>query len=170
MSKPKKGFLPKMEMLIIIVFAVCFLIWALPKCASIMSSPDQDSTVADTEDTTATREFAQNLQTDQDTTALAAPTVLEKVVTKEVSALYITIDNLKMRRTPDLKADVIKQLPLFERVYFMEEVTDSLYEINLGYEVAKEPWVKIRTQKGMEGWVYGAGVNYYKKKRSGVLE
>jgi hypothetical protein len=75
-----------------------------------------------------------------------------------------------MRRSPELKADVIAELSLFSKVFFMNEVTDSLYEINLGYEVAKEPWVKVRTKKGKEGWVYGAGVNYYKKKRSGVMD
>lgn len=84
--------------------------------------------------------------------------------------LYITIKNLKVRKSPGLKEDVVAQLPLFEEVIFMDEVTDSTYQINLGYEIADEPWVKIKTEKGVIGWVYGAGVNYYKQKRTGVLE
>jgi hypothetical protein len=77
---------------------------------------------------------------------------------------------LKVRKFPGLKEEVIGQLPLYEEVTFMDEVTDSSYQINLGYEIADEPWVKIRTKKGTVGWVYGAGVNYYKQKRTGVLE
>ena len=34
-----------------------------------------------------------------------------------------------------------------------------------GYEIADEPWVKVQHKRGRIGWVYGAGVNYYKKKR-----
>ena len=50
----------------------------------------------------------------------------------------------------------------------MNEVTDSTFQINLGKEVADEPWVKVRSKKGHVGWVYGAGVDYYKYKRPGV--
>jgi hypothetical protein len=42
--------------------------------------------------------------------------------------------------------------------------------VNLGTEKADEPYVKIKTKRGTVGWVYGAGVHYVKKKRSGVLE
>ena len=58
----------------------------------------------------------------------------------------------------------------FEQVNFLGEVTDSTTEVNLGYEIANEPWVKVQHTRGKIGWVYGAGVNYYKKKRDGVLE
>ncbi len=84
--------------------------------------------------------------------------------------LYITIDKLKLRSKPGLKSKVLGELPLFSEVYFMEEVTDSIYTLSLGKEVANEPYVKVKTKRGTVGWVYGAGVNYYKKKREGVLE
>ena len=50
----------------------------------------------------------------------------------------------------------------------MNEVTDSTYQISLGKEMADEPWVKVKNNRGKIGWVYGAGINYYKKKREGV--
>lgn len=170
MAKSKKGLLPKFEILIILVFFISFLAWTIPKCSSrvVHEDPEPEET---TETTTPVDTVATTTPTTVDSVAALTPTTLPtRPITKEYSQLYITINNLKMRRSPELKADVIAQLPLFEKVYFMEEVTDSLYEINLGYEVAKEPWVKVRTKKGKEGWVYGAGVNYYKKKRSGVME
>jgi uncharacterized protein YgiM (DUF1202 family) len=87
-----------------------------------------------------------------------------------LSRLYVTIDKLKLRKGPGLDSVVVAQLPLFEEVYFLNEVTEYKTELSLGYEKANEPWVKVRTKKGKEGWVYGAGINYYKEKRKGVLE
>ncbi len=86
------------------------------------------------------------------------------------SKLFITIDKLKIRSEPGLKSKVLGELPLFSEVYFMEEVTDSIYSLSLGKEIAHEPYIKVKTKRGTVGWVYGAGVNYYKKKREGVLE
>lgn len=86
------------------------------------------------------------------------------------SKLYVTIDKLKVRKTPGLKGEFLGELKLFDEVYYMNEVTDSLYEVNLGKEKAREPYVKIKTKRGTVGWVYGAGVHYAKRKRSGVLE
>ena len=157
------GLLPKFEVLIIAVFFISFLVWVVPKCnrAVLPEETPIEETVAT--DTTA------NAITAADTTVNATPKPSTNPA-PNYSKLYITIDKLNVRRSPELNADVLTQLSLFDQVYFLEEVTDSLYEINLGYEVAKEPWIKIRTQKGIDGWVYGAGVNYYKKKRSGVME
>lgn len=165
-----KGLLPKIEILIIAVFFISFLAWTIPKCNSRVVADEPETTATDTttppEDTVATTPVVA-----VDSVAALTPTPVPPPATaNDYSQLYITINNLKMRRAPELKADVIAQLPLFEKVFFMNEVTDSLYEINLGYETAKEPWVKVRTKRGKEGWVYGAGVNYYKKKRSGVME
>ena len=84
------------------------------------------------------------------------------------SRLYVVIEGLKMRRSPDLDAETIDALNLFEEVYFLDEVTDFTQEINLGKQVVNEPWVRIQTKQGRAGWVYGAGVNYYKKKHPGA--
>ena len=170
MAKRKAGLLPKIEILIIGVFFISFLAWTIPKCSSrvVHETPETPENV---DVTTPADTVVAVTSTPVDTVVATTPIApASRPSPSEYSLLYITIDKLKMRRSPELKADVIAQLPLFERVYYMNEVTDSLYEINLGYEVAKEPWVKIRTKRGKEGWVYGAGVNYIKKKRSGVME
>ncbi|MBV6439322.1 MAG: hypothetical protein DYG98_17715 [Haliscomenobacteraceae bacterium CHB4] len=86
------------------------------------------------------------------------------------STLYVTIDGLKVRKEPGLKGESIAKLKLYEPVIFLNKKTDWTQEISLGYEKVTDHWVKIRTQSGKEGWVFGAGVHYYKMKRQGVME
>ncbi|MBK8966800.1 MAG: SH3 domain-containing protein [Saprospiraceae bacterium] len=86
------------------------------------------------------------------------------------SSLFVTINGLKMRKEPNLKAAVVTRLKLDEEVFFLNEKSEKPEEINLGYETVTEYWVKVRTKSGKEGWVFGAGVHYYKMKRKGVME
>jgi len=80
----------------------------------------------------------------------------------ELRPIYVTIDNLNMRTEPSLKSSVLKKLPLNERVYFTGIVSDSTMKINIGRIISDEPWVKIIHEDGTEGWIYGAGVHFYK--------
>jgi hypothetical protein len=89
---------------------------------------------------------------------------------QQYSILYVTIDGLKLRKEPTLKGEVVAKLKLDQPVYFLNKKTEKIEEISLGYEKVKDHWVKIRTKAGKEGWVFGAGVHYYKMKRKGVLE
>ncbi|MFN0176237.1 MAG: SH3 domain-containing protein [Saprospiraceae bacterium] len=86
------------------------------------------------------------------------------------STLFVTIDGLKVRKEPGLKGETVAELKLYEPVTFLNKKTDWTQEISLGYEKVTDHWVKVRTQSGKEGWVFGAGVHYYKMKRHGVLE
>ena len=83
--------------------------------------------------------------------------------------LYVTIEGLNVRAEPNLKAKSFGKLKLFDQVTFLGKVTDDAQKLSLGTAEAEEPWVKIKTKRGTIGWVYGAGVSYYKKKRKGVL-
>jgi len=86
------------------------------------------------------------------------------------TTLYVSIDGLKVRKEPGLKGETVVELRLYEPVTFLNQKTDWTQEISLGYEKVTDHWVKIRTQSGYEGWVFGAGLHYYKTKRQGVLE
>lgn len=92
-----------------------------------------------------------------------------QVVVERVTTLYSTINGLNVRSGPSLKNGVITRLPLYEAVVFTGEVTDSLYTIDLGDVSPTAPWVKIKTEDGKVGWVFGAGVSYYKFQLKGVL-
>lgn len=89
--------------------------------------------------------------------------------TTKYSSLYVTIDGLKLRKQPGLKGEVVATLELYEEVYFLNKKTEKTEEISLGLEKVTDHWVKIRTKAGKEGWVFGAGVHYYKMKRKGVM-
>lgn len=90
--------------------------------------------------------------------------------TPKYSTLFVTIDGLKMRKQPSLKGALVTKLDLYEQVYFLNKKSEKQEEISLGYEKVTDYWVKVRTKEGKEGWVFGAGVHYYKMKRKGVLE
>lgn len=92
-----------------------------------------------------------------------------QIVIEKETTLYSTIDGLNVRVQPRLGAAVIGRLSLYEPVTYMNETTDSLYQIDLGEITPTAPWVKVRMSNGKQGWVYGAGVDYYKYKLEGVL-
>jgi hypothetical protein len=79
--------------------------------------------------------------------------------------LYVTIEGLRMRSEPGLRGELVAKLRLYEPVVFLDEKTSWTQEINLGTEKVTDHWVKIKTESGKEGWVFGAGVHFYKKKR-----
>ncbi len=169
MTTKKKRILPRIEILIIIVFFFSFVIWAISKCGAKQDSYEQTEL---SDDLTNPEDSLQ----DYTITPVPLPQN-EEAIQKEIAAknqqsgftkLFITIDGLKLRTGPSLDSTVIYQFPLFEEVYFMNEVTDSTYQLSLGKEMADEPWVKVKNNRGKIGWVYGAGVSYYKKKREGV--
>jgi hypothetical protein len=169
-EKEKKpgGLLPKIEFIIILVFVISFLVWLIPKCGS-SDLPDSPPPPASTEEGANTTMGPELPAADSAKADLSQP-LQPRFKADQSTRLYVTIDGLNLRRSPDLGSEVLVRLPLFEEVYFLNEVTDSTFQISLGYEIADEPYVKVRSKKGHIGWVYGAGVNYYKKKRGGTLE
>lgn len=91
------------------------------------------------------------------------------VVIQKVTPLYSTINGLNVRTGPNIKNNKVARLNLYEEVAFAGEVTDSLYTIDLGEVSPTAPWVKVKLKDGKEGWVFGAGVSYYKFELKGVL-
>lgn len=91
-----------------------------------------------------------------------------QLIRERVTPLYVTIENLAMRKGPGLNFEILSRLKLYEEVKFLNEVTLTRDSIKLGTITAVEPWVKIRNEKGRDGWVYGAGVEYYKYKFEGL--
>lgn len=185
MSKKKTSYLPKFEVLIILVFFASFMVWAMSECSKTkelyQDEPELTEETADeqtdtnpTAESTSTETADSTSTTTLTTAPVATPPISNNISTSSTQTryapLFVTIDGLKMRSGPSLDSAVIVTLKLFEQVNFMGEVTDSTQQINLGYEIADEPWVKVQHRRGKVGWVYGAGVHYHKKKRGGVLE
>lgn len=169
------GLRSKIETIIIGLLALLFLIWAVSKCnatkaelrAKKASEAAQDSLAVVEKQTT---KDTQSVIAKTDTTQPKAQPKQMVDPNEDLARLFVVIDKLKLRKSPGLKSEVIAELQLFEPVYFLNEMTDSTYELNLGRMVVDEPYLKVRTRKGQEGWVYGAGLSYIKKRHPGTLE
>lgn len=167
-SEPKRkkpSILPKMEVMIIFVFFLSFIIWAVSKCQSTSEHlQKQDVAVVTTPEVEVpVKNISPKMVVPEQRTETSA-------TSKAFTKLFVTMDGLNMRTMPHLDSSVVAQLSLYEEVYFLNEVTDFKQTINLGLEEVTEPWIKVKTRKGHSGWVFGAGVNYYKIKHPSVLE
>ncbi|MFK7808264.1 MAG: SH3 domain-containing protein [Saprospiraceae bacterium] len=177
MTKKKgAGLRIKTEVLIVFVFFLCFIVWAISKCNNKkeeyeLPTTEETATLADSTTTETSVENPTERPTAEMSTAELAsstsPTVIERTVF--ATKLYVSIEGLRLRRAPSVDSPFIMALPLFDELTFLNEVTDSTEIITLAEGIdANEPWVKVRHKKGHEGWVYGAGVHYYKVKFPGL--
>jgi uncharacterized protein YgiM (DUF1202 family) len=152
-TKEREGLLPKIEMIIVGVFFVGFILLLIPKCTS-----KKKPSVAQMESD------AQAISGKDSTSDLASALASLPSVNEKTAPLYVAIEGLKLRTEPNVNAEVITKLALFEKVYYLHETTDFKKEIDWGNNiVTNEPWVKIRTESGRSGWVYGVGVHFYKR-------
>lgn len=165
MAKKSPSFLIRVEMLIAIIFFLVFSIWSVRKCNATKERYRQQAEQEVEEERTDSLEAVAKTKPPVDTAAAPAKA---PVLGEGLTPLYVTIDGLNMRAEPNLNSPVIVQMKLYEVVYFMNEVTSFKDSINLGKVIAFEPWVKVKHRKGRVGWVYGAGVSYYKTKQEGV--
>jgi hypothetical protein len=166
MSESKTPILSRLEFILIGMFFLAFIVWSVSKC-SRSRSKYEDKAAQEIQDSL---DYAQSVgeKTAVKKDTVAAPPVQAEPSRPQYSTLYVTIDGLNVRSTPGLKGQVLDRLALYDEVFFLNERTDSLYEFSIGKVKVKEPYVKIRTRKGRTGWVYGAGVHYYKMKRDGA--
>lgn len=167
MAQKKKLALPKFEVILIGVFFISFFLWALSKCSSNrrqMQEVAEQQAIEQAEYEASLAEAAKQAAKKDST----PPKPIIRTSRERYTPLYVTIDGMNVRSEPSKNAARVDRLKLFEEVQFLYEVTEFREEIDLGDEIANEPWVKIRTAKGKEGWIYGAGVNYYRTKRVDV--
>ena len=192
MAPKKKNILPSVEIIIVLIFFLSFIVWAASKCNATKDLYQEqaieelkENTVSNTpaDESPSATATPPNSATSTDggtpssgvaplptnptpaTTSPNSPALTTSRSTVFATKLYVSIDGMNMRRAPHLDSAVIVRMPLFEELTFMNEVTDSTQIISLGDEIANEPWVKVKNKKGHIGWVYGAGVHYYKRKR-----
>lgn len=167
--------LPGIETLIFFTFIGCAVVWGISTCNDRRSEAMR--TVREMEDT----EPAPSSSATPDKSASGkgpdetAPKPTEQRMQTPAAApadgisgvpLFVTIDGLKLRKEPGLKGEAIEQLKLNEQVTFLNQKTDWSQEISMDGEKVTDYWVKVRTASGKTGWVFGAGLHYYKMKRS----
>lgn len=174
--------LPGIETLIFFTFIGCVVVWGISTCTDRRSEAMR--TVREMEDTepapaaTTAQEKSAPGKVSEETVSKPKEPQTEQPKQTPVTAktstatddaagvpLFVTIDGLKLRKEPGLKGEAVEQLKLNEQVTFLNQKTDWSQEINMGDEKVTDYWVKVRTASGKTGWVFGAGLHYYKMKR-----
>lgn len=175
MAQGKAPGMVKLQFIMFGVLLLVFLIWANRQCTSTQNEFEEeqvtnaaeeraDSLAALLEAANGGAEPAADDQVNRDTLRGGQM----QLIRERSTPLFVTIDNLAMRKGPGLNFEIITRLKLYEEVGYMNEVTLTRDTIELGTVTAVEPWIKIRNEKGRDGWVYGAGVDYYKYKFEGI--
>jgi len=164
--KKEKDVIPNMELALIAMFFLSFIIWTVSKCTVKQAKYEEEAT-SSTSATLATKDSIATAipkaTAAQVKKAKAAAVQKTRTIVKEITKLYIVLDQLKLRNGPTRDSSIVYQFKLHDRVTFLEQVTNFKEKINIGTRIADEPWVKVRGQGGHEGWVYGAGVSYYRQ-------
>jgi len=164
-KKKEKDVIPNMELALIAMFFLSFVIWTVSKCTVTQAKYEEEATSVDINTAKKDSIATANAQAIKAAATKAkAPSVKKtRTVIKEVTKLYVVLDRLKLRKGPTRDSAIVYQFKLNDQVTFLEQVTDFTEKINIGTKIADEPWIKVRGQGGHEGWVYGAGVHYYRR-------
>jgi hypothetical protein len=171
MEKNNKVLLPRVEILIMGVLFLIFLIWSVSKCSSTRKrlAREAEQQANEQAEYEASLLEQQRLDSIKNISSPATPTpATPRNYSETYTPLYVTIQGMNVRSAPSVNSNLLERLQLFDEVEYLHEVTGFTEEITIGDEVTNEPWVKIKTPKGKVGWIYGAGVSYYKTKREGV--
>ena len=109
-----------------------------------------------------------NIKTIEDFEKVKANMIVEKkkvekenktnVINKEADnskKLLITVDNLRVRTSPDLDAEKLENLPLNTMVKYLDKKSEYKTEVTIKGEEINEYWYKIKTPSGNIGWIHG---------------
>lgn len=90
---------------------------------------------------------------------LATSTVVAELpegVTITETNLYVsTVDNLRIRETPELNGNVIGKIMRFEEVEYRGEKSTTQTSLEVDGDQISAPWIKVKTKQGVEGWIWG---------------
>jgi len=78
---------------------------------------------------------------------------------KDDTKFKITVDNLRVRTTPDLGAEKIESLSLNTEVEFLNEKSKNWAVVRIKGSAVREHWYKIKTPSGNIGWIHGCCFN-----------
>lgn len=195
---PRRSFWFNVESIIISAFFLFFIIWAARKCndethlrqakdgkyreqqirdsiakaqrtmtTTVSSTTPNPTTTVTTPPATILPPMPQPQNQTQRNQAETPPPSNNNASNNQT--LWVVIEGLNVREKPELKAKSFGKLKLHDKVTFLGETTKETQKLSLGAVEADEPWVKIKTQRGTVGWVYGAGVSFYKTKKKGAF-
>lgn len=74
--------------------------------------------------------------------------------------LIANIDYLRLRSLPGTDSETLAMLKEGDEMYDLGEVSDFSTAVELRGVQYNEPWLKVKTEAGQTGWVYGGGVYF----------
>ncbi len=92
----------------------------------------------------------------------ATDTIVEASPTPTITEIYTWVNELRMREEPSTNSPIVFTLKEGEPLEYAGEKSDFTEKISLRGTRFDEPWLKVTTKSGKEGWVYGGGVKFYK--------
>lgn len=105
----------------------------------------------------STQQTESNSSEGESTENTTNPSTQEKAPT----ILYAWVDKLRVREQPTTKSKIVVEVKEGTSFTYLNEKTDYKERINLRGTLFNEPWLKIKTDDGKEGWVYGGAVKFY---------
>lgn len=82
----------------------------------------------------------------------------------EHTIIYAWVERLRLRDQPNTRGEIVGELKEGQQLHYLDEKTDFTEKVSLRGQIYDEPWLKVKTMEGLEGWVYGGGVKFYKPK------
>lgn len=76
------------------------------------------------------------------------------------TVLTVALENLRLRTAPGVDSDVITELQLGTKLYDLKETSDFTTAIQLRGTQFDEPWLRVKTEDGTVGWIYGAPIGF----------
>ena len=74
--------------------------------------------------------------------------------------MIVNIDNLRIRAEPGENGAEVGRLKEGTMLYDLGEVSDFTTRVQLRGIWFDEPWLKVKTDQNLEGWVYGGAVKF----------
>jgi len=94
--------------------------------------------------------------------AVAIDTVKKEPAPPAITEIYAWVNELRMREEPTTNSPIVVTLKEGEPLDYAGEKSDFTEKISLRGTLFNEPWLKVSTKSGKEGWVFGGGVKFYK--------
>lgn len=81
-----------------------------------------------------------------------------------VIPIYTWVDRLRLRTKPDSKSEILMEFPEGTTLYFLGEKSEHTQKVTLRGKTYDEPWLKVGTADGTQGWIYGGAVRFNEPK------
>jgi hypothetical protein len=100
----------------------------------------------------------------------SAETPVVPVESLESLEYTVNIDYLRMRATPGQDGEVVATLNRGDVLQDLGEVSGFTSQVKLRGIQFDEPWIRVRTSEGKEGWVFAGGLHFSMDGRQAIAE